>query len=210
MLVYSNLTSSHPCFSITQLRVQLYMFHVALEDESAQTRGIVFVANNRGILPNHFSRKHEKLLWTSVSDCLPVQVKAIHCCYPKSFMDLFLPVLKQIFGRHLRLRHVVHDDGSESEVRYSLKQYGFEESGLPHSFMGTFKLDPKAWVEMRLELEESRPRICPCHRAISQSSNDVALESSSPVDRRLENVIVPDKPEVPRRVSHWALISSLT
>lgn len=188
------------CYS--QLRVQLYMFHVALEEESAQTNGVVIVANNRGILPNHFSRKHEKLLWTAVTSCLPIQVRAIHCCYPKSFMDLFLPVLKQIFGRHLRLRHVVHDDGSECEVRYSLKQYGFLEESLPAPFLGSYALDPKAWVAERLEAEEAR--ICPCPKLIR-------LESSASLDFHLETLVIPaEEPAAPRRVSHWALVSSLT
>jgi len=181
------------------------MIHVALEQETCQTRGIVVVANNRGILPNHFSRKHEKLLWTAITTCLPMQVKAIHCCYPKSFMDLFLPVLKQIFGRHLRLRHVVHEDGSESEVRYSLKQYGFTEESLPHPFLGTYKLDAKAWVCERQQVEESRR---PIHR--TSHSDSLLLESSSQLDRPLETLVVPEEPMAPRRVSHWALLSSLT
>jgi hypothetical protein len=188
------------------LRAQLYMIHVALEQETAQTNGVVIVANNRGILPNHFSRKHEKLLWTAVTSCLPIQVKAIHCCYPKSFMDLFLPVLKQIFGRHLRLRHVVHDDGSESELRYSLEQYGLSEESLPHPFLGSYKLDPTTWVDERLQSEESTRR--PHYR--SKSCDAKLMQSSSMLDQPLETLIPPEEPMAPRRVSHWALLSSLT
>lgn len=185
-----------------QLRSQLYMFHVALEQESAQTNGVVIVCNNRGILPNHFSRKHEKVLWTAVTTCLPIQIRAIHCCYPKSFMDLFLPVLKQIFGRHLRLRHVVHDDGSESEVKYSLKQYGFVDESLPHPFLGTYKLDPKAWVSERQEEEELLRK---------HDDEGTLLKSSSSLNLQLETLVVPpEESPPPRRISHWALISSLT
>lgn len=186
------------------------MFHVALEQETApQTNGIVVVCNNRGILPNHFSRKHEKVLWTAVTSCLPLQVRAIHCCYPKSFMDLFLPVLKQIFGRHLRLRHVVHDDGSEAEVMYSLKQYGLKEESLPHPFLGSYKLNPKAWVCARLKEEESR-QSCPCRRS-SSADTGALLGSSALLVQPLETwIIPPEEPTAPRRVSHWALISSLT
>lgn len=177
------------------------MFHVALEQETAQTNGVVIVANNRGILPNHFSRKHEKVLWTAVTTCLPVQVRAIHCCYPKSFMDLFLPVLKQIFGRRLRLRHVVHDDGSESEVRYSLKQYGLLDDSLPRPFLGSYKLEPQEWVRERLELEESRR---------SGDGDGTMLQSSSSLDMQVEALVPAEEPSAPRRVSHWNLISSLT
>ena len=134
------------------------MFHVALEEETSQTRGIVLITNNRGILPNHFSRKHEKLLWTAISECLPVQIRAVHCCYPRSFMDMFLPLLKNILGRHMRLRHVVHDDGSDREALYALKQYGLCEMGLPHAFLGSFELDPVRWVKERSRVEEACPR----------------------------------------------------
>ena len=179
------------------------MLHVALEQESAQTRGVVIVCNNRGILPNHFSRKHEKLLWTAIVSCLPIQVRAIHCCYPKSYMDLFLPVLKQIFGRPLRLRHVVHADGSEIEAKYSLKQYGFEEESLPSPLLGTYKLDPNAWVMERSKLEDERRR----------GKGDVNInEEPNPNfrDTPLETCVVPEECTAPRRVSHWSLLSSLT
>lgn len=116
-------------------------------------------------------------------------------------MDLFLPVLKQIFGRHLRLRHVVHDDGSESEVRYSLKQYGFQDESLPHPFLGSYKLDPKAWVYER-EREEELMR--------SHEEQGTMLRSSSKLDLQLEAIVFPEETSAPRRISHWALISSLT
>jgi hypothetical protein len=186
------------------LRSQLYMIHVALEQESAQTRGVVIVCNNRGILPNHFSRKHEKLLWTGIVSCLPIQVRAIHCCYPKSYMDLFLPVLKQIFGRHLRLRHVVHEDGSEIDAKYSLKQYGFEEESLPHPFLGTYKLDSNAWVTERGKLEEER-------RKEKRSDVNINVEPNPNFSEKpLETPTVPEEFTAPRRVSHWSLLSSLT
>jgi hypothetical protein len=137
---------------LSMLRAQWYMIHLAMERESSQTHGVVIISNGRRMLPNHCSRRHEKLLWTAIKECLPIKVKAVHLCFPKSFMELFLPVLKPILGKELRLRYNVHW-GSPGDVLVTLKDYGISEEGIPRDLGGRYMEQNEKFLEKRREIE---------------------------------------------------------
>mmetsp|Transcript_30271 Transcript_30271/g.69787 ORF Transcript_30271/g.69787 Transcript_30271/m.69787 type:complete len:178 (-) Transcript_30271:190-723(-) len=130
------------------------MLHVASEDKRAQTCGAVVVTNNAGTLPVDCSRKHEKHLWSFVREGLPIRIRAIHCCYATS-MEFFLPMVKQLIGRDLRQRFVVHGARNRTELLGSLQDYGLQRSGLPEVLGGRFYLDPARWVQERMVMSHS-------------------------------------------------------
>ena len=105
-------------------------------------------------VPQHFSRKYIKMLWTSVRDCLPVRLRAIHACHPTVVTDLMFPVIKQVMGMELRRRWYRHC-GSKSEVLRTLAEYGLEADSLPKVLGGSW-VKSSDWIDKRRKLERAR------------------------------------------------------
>ena len=81
---------------------------MALENEEYCRRGLVVIVPSHNTVPQHFSRRYIKTLWTSIRDCLPVRLRAIHACHPTVVTDLMFPVIKQVMGMELRRRWYRH------------------------------------------------------------------------------------------------------
>lgn len=138
------------------IRCVWYIIHMALENGEYCRRGLVVIVPSHNTVPQHFSRKYIKMLWTSIRDCLPVRLRAIHACHPTVVTDLMFPVIKQVMGMELRRRWYRHC-GSKTEVLRTLSEYGLEEEGLPKVLGGCFARS-SSWIDERRTLERARAK----------------------------------------------------
>lgn len=125
-----------------------------MENEEYCRRGLVVMVPSHNTVPQHFSRKYIKMLWTSVRDCLPVRLRAIHACHPTVVTDLMFPVIKQVMGMELRRRWYRHC-GTKSEVLRTLAEYGLEADSLPKVLGGSW-VSSSDWIYDRRTLERAR------------------------------------------------------
>mmetsp|Transcript_31625 Transcript_31625/g.57261 ORF Transcript_31625/g.57261 Transcript_31625/m.57261 type:complete len:323 (+) Transcript_31625:175-1143(+) len=137
------------------IRCVWYIIHLSLDqNEEYCRRGLVMLAPSQNTVPQHFSRKHIKILYTSLRDCLPVKCRAVHACHPTVVTDLMLPVIRQVMGRDLRRRWYKHC-GSKGEVLQTLSEYGLEKENLPKKLGGTWARSLE-WIDEQKGLERAR------------------------------------------------------
>jgi hypothetical protein len=127
-----------------------YTLHAALEEESAQKYGLIFL-----IFPHHaklsqLDRKLMKIITGSLRECLPMRLAAVHVCHPPTFFAVLFPIIKVFFGARLRKRIQVHS-GSEDKVMSQLESVGLGKDILPKELGGTVVVDPQAWILKRRE-----------------------------------------------------------
>jgi hypothetical protein len=88
---------------------------------------------------------------------MPARLRVSHACLGSSLkaIDLVAPAAKQLAGRHIRLRTVVHV-GSNSEMLSSMAPYGLEKDHQSHVIGGGFTQERfLEWLEQRQEYEQS-------------------------------------------------------
>ena len=126
-----------------------------MEDPEARKNGVVIVADGRDIQKRHYSRKM-KLLVKVMGSVMPVRVRGIHLCYPSKVAYFILyPVLKQILGRHFRLRFKMHFGTQEKVLRELRDGYCLPLERLPVELGGTVVLNMDRFLADRTALENS-------------------------------------------------------
>jgi hypothetical protein len=126
-----------------------YMIHAALEDETTQKRGIIFMIYPHNSKLGQFDRAQSKMNAESIQGCLPVRVSGFHICYPPTFFAIVIPIFKIFLGNRLRKRIRVHS-GSEQNVLKALEQFGLTKDVLPSDLGGNIVLDHEQWLADRL------------------------------------------------------------
>jgi hypothetical protein len=156
-------------------RCMFYMLHVISERDEAQVNGVVGVNNMRGAdIYKHFDRILMKRLVAMMS-FLPIKLCALHD-YASShsgschvYQKVLLPVVRNLLGKRLRHRLVVHN-GSNLLLQ---DQFGIGPECLASELGGSFSLDDfHKWLEKRNVqdscsvnslLPPSRPQSCSFH-----------------------------------------------
>ena len=132
-----------------------YLLEVCMDDPEARKNGVVIVADGRDIQKKHYSRKM-KLLVKVMGSVMPVRVRGIHLCYPsKVAYFIIYPVLKQIFGRHFRLRFKMHFGTQEKVLRELRDEYCLPVDRLPVELGGTVVLNMDQFLADRTAIENS-------------------------------------------------------
>jgi hypothetical protein len=137
----------------SMIRVYWYLFHVALEDQDTQKKGLVLIGFPKNAKFSQFDRTLVKMMMRSVKGQLPVRLAAIHMCHPPAAFQVIFPFLKILLGERLRKRFKVHG-GSEEKVLERLAQFGLERTNLPTELGGQIVLDHEGWLEDR-KLDET-------------------------------------------------------
>jgi hypothetical protein len=141
------------CKSINQTRAQQYVLSAALEDEEAQTRGIVavqyYVGKQVGRLNRDCAAAGKEIL-----DILPLQIGAFHGCMNDPLLLALKPIMIMFVGKYLRSRLRIHD-GSPNEIQYALMTYGIPVDTLPVSHQGDVRTAThKKWLARRKTRDE--------------------------------------------------------
>ena len=132
-----------------------YLLEVCMEDPAVRKAGVVIVVDGRDLQKKHYSRKM-KLLVEIMGSVMPVRVRGIHLCYPsKVAYFVMYPVLKQILGRHFRLRFKMHFGTQEKVLRDLANGYCLPVDRLPVELGGTITLSMDQFLANRIALESS-------------------------------------------------------
>ena len=132
-----------------------YLLEVSMEDPAVRRAGVVIVVDGRNLQKKHYSRKM-KLLVQVMGSVMPVRVRGIHLCYPsKVAYFVMYPVLKQILGRHFRLRFKMHFGTQEKVLRDLAEGYCLPTDRLPVELGGTIALSMDQFLANRIALESS-------------------------------------------------------
>ena len=125
-----------------------YMVHAALESETAQMYGIVFLLFPGRIKLTQMNHKFENMVTNSVQGALPARVSACHVCRPPSFIRIVWPIIQMFMSKRLRKRVLFHYGTNESIMK-ALETYGLEKEHLPSEIGGEIEHDHKAWLKQR-------------------------------------------------------------
>lgn len=130
---------------------KMYIMEAALEDPEVRKRGIVVVVNGKGVEKRHYNLYLMRLL-TSVCNCVPFHLRALHLCHPSAvgYYVLF-PVLKSFVGKHIRRRFKIHR-GSDEQIIMILNGFRLPKRCVPADLGGDLRVDTDAFlVERRLK-----------------------------------------------------------
>lgn len=130
------------------VRAAWYALHAALENESTQQKGIVFLVFLRETYPRHFDRSLIKLLADSIRGVLPVRVSAIHIFQAPYVFEMLFDVVSLLLGERLTNRMKMYS-GEEEMILDELTDFGLLRSRLPVELGGDLDLDQGQWISLR-------------------------------------------------------------
>lgn len=130
------------------VRVLWYTLHAALESESTQQKGIVFVVYLKYTYVKHFDRSLVKVLANSIKGVLPVRVSAIHIFHAPYLFEVLFDVVSMLLGERLTKRMKMYS-GEDEAIHDQLTDFGILPSRLPEELGGSLKLDQDQWIAER-------------------------------------------------------------
>lgn len=133
------------------VRAVWYIFHTALEETTAQQKGVVILGNLKDVHISQIDKKQMRMNLDSIKGCLPVRLSAIHMVHPPSFLKVIFPFMKVLLGARLRKRIKIYN-GSDEETVKSLEKFGLTTEHLPVELGGKVCLDLGAWIDERRSL----------------------------------------------------------
>ena len=170
-----------------QLKVLLYLWTVAAEDDESQRKGLVAIiysgpaitAEGHDIPQFHRSRS---MTHATVVSAAPMRMAAAHFCFPDTYMSPIMWVGAKFFYMtmpHLSARCKFHL-GQSTEVRYSLMGFGIPIELIPSTDTGNVKrANLKQWIKVRDHLEQQHTRMDGGRRLTNDIGNTSASASAS-------------------------------
>ncbi len=131
-----------------QVRAAWYTLHTALEDESTQRKGIVFLVYLKYTYVRHFDRSLVSLLADSIRGVLPVRVSAIHIFHAPYIFEILFDVVSMLLGDRLTKRIKMYSEDDDI-IRQRLSRFFIKS--LPTELGGNVKLDQERWISERKE-----------------------------------------------------------
>jgi len=134
------------------VRTVWYAIHVALEDETTQKEGIVFVVKPVDVI-RQWSIKTSSILAKNMQGALPFRLGCLQVCHPPSHINIILKITRLLLPKKLRSRIREHK-GTHEEVIDFLAIYGIPKSAVPDIWGGEHKVDGYSeWLEARRLIE---------------------------------------------------------
>ena len=172
-----------------------YLLEVCVKDPAVRRAGVVIVADGRNLQKKHYSRKM-KLLVQVMGSVMPVRVRGIHLCYPsKVAYFVMYPVLKQILGRHFRLRFKMHFGTQQKVLRDLAEGYCLPIDRLPVEFGGTITLNMDQFLANRIALESSSD----LGRLPQEASSTRKSKRTRKIKPKVAKVTPPPSSPIPRK-----------
>mmetsp|Transcript_24335 Transcript_24335/g.48534 ORF Transcript_24335/g.48534 Transcript_24335/m.48534 type:complete len:315 (+) Transcript_24335:291-1235(+) len=132
----------------SMVRAAWYTLHTALEDESTQRKGIVFLVYLKYTYVRHFDRSLVSLLADSIRGVLPVRVSAIHIFHAPYIFEILFDVVSMLLGDRLTKRIKMYSEDDDI-IRQRLSRFFIKS--LPTELGGDVKLDQEKWISERKE-----------------------------------------------------------
>jgi len=136
------------------LRTFFYLQQTRME----QPRGFVALVSILGFdLYKHYDRTMTKTV-LAIYAVFPGELKALHVFTGsgRSVADLILPMYKHMYGKHLRMRCVIHHGTTQGLS--NVRDYGLTEQHVDAVFGGVLKNQRRCeeWLGQRREIERSK------------------------------------------------------
>ena len=158
-IVYSDLTrrdlskysSKQECMAF------FYFQEVIAEDLDSLRAGFISLHNSFGIGKSAFNKPQRELAARS-DDFSSLICRALHVVNPSPIVHHFiLPIVKNLFGKSLRLRVATHI-GPPDKILRQLEQYRLPQECIPVELGGSLQYDMEEWVTKRREIETERSK----------------------------------------------------
>jgi len=133
----------------SMVRALFYIQSVAIEDESAQQKGVIFICYNGNNPPFEAFDRQLITKWAdTVRGVMPLRVSALFILHTPFLFTVLANLLMFFLGEKLQKRiRILPND--EKEMLERLADCGIEEDMLPTDIQGSVKLDHKSWLEER-------------------------------------------------------------
>uniref|UniRef100_A0A6V2CPB1 CRAL-TRIO domain-containing protein n=1 Tax=Ditylum brightwellii TaxID=49249 RepID=A0A6V2CPB1_9STRA len=133
----------------SMVRAVWYIMHAALESETAQQKGLVFlvyIGNNPAL--SVFDRPLISMVAESISYLIPLRAGAIHLFPTPLVFSVLLNIIKYVLGSRLRNTLKV-TGGSNDKILDTLNKLGVTTDVLPIEVGGKVDHDHDAWLAKR-------------------------------------------------------------
>lgn len=148
IFINPSLLEGHGYKDENMVRAAWYTLHAALENESTQEKGIVFLVYLRDTYVRHFDRSLVKLIANSIKGVLPVRVSAIHMFHAPYLFEVLFDVVSMLLGERLTKRMKMYS-GEDEAIQDKLMDFGILPSRLPVELGGALNLDQDQWIAER-------------------------------------------------------------
>ena len=127
----------------SMVKAAWYTLHAALENETTQQKGIVFLVNLETTFPRHFDRKLVQSLASSIRGVLPVRVSAIHIFNAPYLFEVLFDVVSVLLGERITKRIKMY---SGDDLVEQIEKFGVHSDVLPVDLGGEVVVDQNAWL----------------------------------------------------------------
>lgn len=127
----------------SMVKAAWYTLHAALENETTQQKGIVFLVNLETTFPRHFDRKLVQSLASSIRGVLPVRVSAIHIFNAPYLFEVLFDVVSVLLGERITKRIKMY---SGDDLVEQIEKFGVHSDVLPVDLGGEVVVDRNAWL----------------------------------------------------------------
>jgi len=148
IFVDPSLLEGHRYTDEAMVRAAWYTLHTALEIESTQQKGIVFIVYLKDTCVRHFDRSLVQLLANSIRGVLPVRVSAIHMFHAPKVFEVMFDVVSLLLGDRLTKRLKMYS-GEDTIIHNQLSEFGILSNHLPKELGGVLELDQNKWIAER-------------------------------------------------------------
>lgn len=209
----------HHSYSLSQVKIFIYMVMAAVEEEETQKRGMVGLFYFVGATSFMFDRKFVQVnnLLSGLLNCLPCKLTAMHICFNDPRLRMIKALIMLTMGRDRRVRLRVHIGacvrhrecldlksclclivvsffrlfaGTHMECQYSLMTFGMPVPFIPVTDAGDVKAtNHMKWIAKRKIKESFLKRAQPFEGINLPSNNDVLVGRGKPIGESDELVI---------------------
>eukprot|EP00591_Stephanopyxis_turris_P006432 CAMPEP_0195531250 /NCGR_PEP_ID=MMETSP0794_2-20130614/34802_1 /TAXON_ID=515487 /ORGANISM="Stephanopyxis turris, Strain CCMP 815" /LENGTH=295 /DNA_ID=CAMNT_0040662969 /DNA_START=82 /DNA_END=966 /DNA_ORIENTATION=+ len=136
---------------LSMARAVWYYLHAAVESDTAQQKGVVFLVYPRHAKFSNIDRKLLAMNAESIRGCLPIRIAAVQVLHPGKVFEIIFPILRFVMGKRLSERiHI--SSGTDEKVLNKLEgKYGIPRANVPSELGGGVVLDHEKWLEERRE-----------------------------------------------------------
>mmetsp|Transcript_13074 Transcript_13074/g.30430 ORF Transcript_13074/g.30430 Transcript_13074/m.30430 type:complete len:173 (-) Transcript_13074:1121-1639(-) len=135
------------------VRAVWYVLHAAIEDETTQKLGVIFVAYPKHTKSSELDFKLNRMVTDSLQGCVPLRVSKILICKPPRIFAAVWPIVRAFLPDRVKKRVAVHG-GTDEKLMQQLEKYKLTKEMLPTELGGTIELDHAKWVSERKQKEE--------------------------------------------------------
>jgi len=149
IMSYRKFWDNRPSHMESNLRLLWYVVHDSVEEELAQTSGLVWLMKNDMPMGSVSMIPVEHLL--DVRDALPIRCAGIHWFLPNYWVQYMFEHMLAFTSPEIRARVRIYTGNDSKTHMEELEEYGIPRESLPAEFGGTLVFNYLEWITFLLE-----------------------------------------------------------